>query len=148
MALGYFDGKKNTWRSFKAKFLLMAEERGWSNREKKHNLIFALRGTAAVSLADAFTNDIDFAELSQRLETTFGPASTRETYWAKLQSRTKEPDETYGKFLEDLKTLVTGACPEVSSSNVIDNIVLQNFHWKVDDSLLKTLVSMGPHKTF
>lgn len=147
-SLGYFDGKKNAWRSFKARFKLMAQQRGWTENQKRLNLIFALRGNAADSLADAMETDISYDELCQRLETGFGPAATRETYWAKLQSRTKEPDETYGKFLEDLKVLVTGACPEVSSPRVIDNIVLQNFHWKVEDGLLKTLVSMGPQKSF
>ena len=74
----------------------MAQQRGWTENQKRLNLIFALRGNAADSLADAMETDISYDELCQRLETGFGPASTRETYWAKLQSRTKEPDETYG----------------------------------------------------
>lgn len=146
--LGYFDAKKGTWSSFKTRFELLARNRDWSAEECRIQLICSLRGAAADCLDGFLDGDFSYGDLVHRIDSIYGGATSKESWWAELQQRSKDPDESWAKFIEDVKMLTIKAHPEISHQyGAVESIAKQAVFWKIDDPVLKGQLAMHNPKT-
>ena len=102
-----------------------------------------MRGAAADCL-DGFRNgEFSYSDLVHRLDSIYGGATFKESWWAGLQQRSKEPDDTWYKFIEDIKMLTIKAHPEISHQyGAVESIAKQAVFSKIDDPVLKSQLAM------
>ena len=126
----------------------MARDRDWSDEDCRIQLICSLRGAAADCLDGFLDGDFSYDDLVHRIDSIYGGVTSKESWWAELQQRTKEPDESWSKFIEDVKMLTIKAHPEISHQyGAVESIAKQAVFWKIDDPVLKSQLAMHNPKS-
>ncbi|MGH0158680.1 UNVERIFIED_CONTAM: hypothetical protein FKN15_036021 [Acipenser sinensis] len=105
---GWYDGRSD-WEAYWAKFQIVGQTSGWSQRERAMQLITALEGEALRALLDL--NEMELAHsqaVLTALDRRFGSAEPAVNLRQRMASRSRRPGEKLGMFAAEVPVLHSG----------------------------------------
>ena len=121
-----FEGKPDTWEPFQMQLRLISNSYGWSDREFREQLMFALRGEAvlfASNLPNATTESTE--SLLQALRHRFGQCQLAETHRINLYTVKKQPKESLQQYSDKINRLMLRAYPEIQGTTIYETLAVE-----------------------
>ena len=131
-------------REFLSQFSLIARANGWDDAAKSIALASSLRGRArAVLKTVEDLENLNFAELTSKLELLFGEGNSTQNYYSLFTSRKQKFGEDLASFGAEIERLSRLAYPECPYS-VRDKIACAQFVSALSDNFVRqTLLLEG-----
>ncbi|CAG2204998.1 unnamed protein product [Mytilus edulis] len=123
-----FDGKSTDWKDYIVHFEQAAKWNRWTDFEKAQQLSMSLRGTAQKLLGDlkySVVNDYD--ALKDILGQRFNPRERVTAYRCEFRARKRKSGEAIPDFGYALRRLVRLAYPDDEYSNILEQLVINQF---------------------
>ncbi|CAC5412090.1 unnamed protein product [Mytilus coruscus] len=123
-----FDGKSVDWKDYIVHFEQAAKWNNWTESEKVQQLSMSLRGTAQKLLGDLKYSVVnDYTALKDVLAQRFSPKERVTAYRCEFRARKRKPGESLADFGYALRRLVRLAYPDDEYSNVLEQLVINQF---------------------
>lgn len=121
-----YDGKDD-WDEYVTQFDILSDINRWSYESKSLYLAGSLKGQARAILNELSPSERrDYDKLVKALSNRFGTTNRAEMYRARLQSKTRNRDESIPELAQTIRKLTRQAYPN-ASSNLLDVLALDHF---------------------
>lgn len=122
----YYDGSDD-WEEYITQFDILSDINNWSYESKSLYLAGSLKGPARAILNELSSSERrDFEKLVRALSNRFGTSNRAEMFRARLQSKTRNKDESIPELAQMIRKLTRQAYPN-ASSNLLDVLALDHF---------------------
>ncbi|CAC5369131.1 unnamed protein product [Mytilus coruscus] len=122
------DGKSVDWKYYIVYFEQAAKWNNWTESEKGQQLSMSLRGNAQKLLGDLKYSVVnDYTALKDVLAQRFSPKERVTAYRCEFRGRKRKPGESLTDFRYALRRLVRLAYPDDVYSNVLEQLVINQF---------------------
>lgn len=121
-----YDGRDD-WDEYVAEFDILSDINRWGYESKSLYLAGSLKGQARAILNELSPSERrDYDKLVKALSNRFGTTNRAEMFRARLQSKTRNRDESIPELAQTIRKLTRQAYPN-ASSNLLDVLALDHF---------------------
>ena len=122
----YYDGSDD-WEEYITQFDILSDINNWSYGSKSLYLAGSLKGPARAILNELSSSERrDFDKLVRALSNRFCTSNRAEMFRARLQSKTRNKDESIPELAQMIRKLTCQVYPN-ASSNLLDVLALDHF---------------------